>query len=99
MRRLVLLAVLAAPVLVLVPVQAAFRQPVSAQDRLDAVVQKIARPGYFIGYFMGMSEILKMRDEYRSRMGAGFTLKAFHQRLLEIGSMPPALVREVLLAP
>jgi uncharacterized protein (DUF885 family) len=57
----------------------------------------IARPGYFIGYFMGMSEILKMRDEYRARMGDRFTLKEFHRRLLEIGSMPPALVRDVLL--
>jgi hypothetical protein len=38
--------------------------------------------------------VLKMRDEYRNRMGARFRLKAFHQRLLQIGSMPPALVRE-----
>jgi uncharacterized protein (DUF885 family) len=46
---------------------------------------------------MGMSEILKMREEYRARQGAAFTLKDFHDRLLRIGSMPPALVREVLL--
>jgi uncharacterized protein (DUF885 family) len=31
-------------------------------------------------------------------MGERFTLRDFHQRLLEIGSMPPALVRESLLA-
>jgi uncharacterized protein (DUF885 family) len=47
---------------------------------------------------MGMSEILKMRDEYRARLGDRFTLSDFHRRLLEIGSMPPALVREALLA-
>jgi uncharacterized protein (DUF885 family) len=46
-----------------------------------------------------MSEILKMRDEYRAKMGPRFTLKDFHQKLLEIGSMPPALVRQVLFAP
>jgi uncharacterized protein (DUF885 family) len=57
----------------------------------------IARPGYFIGYFMGMSEILKMREEFRQRRGAAFTLKDFHDRLLRIGSMPPALMREALL--
>ena len=67
----------------------------AAEAEIDSA---IARPGYFIGYFIGMSEILKMRDEYRGRMGARFTFKDFHQRLLEIGSMPPALVREVLLA-
>lgn len=66
----------------------------AAEAEVDSA---LARPGYFIGYFMGMSEILKMRDEYRARRGNAFTLKEFHDRLLRIGSMPPALVREVLL--
>ena len=65
----------------------------AAEAEVDSA---LARPGYFIGYFMGMSEILKMRDEYRARMGGRFTLKDFHQKLLEIGSMPPALVRAAL---
>jgi uncharacterized protein (DUF885 family) len=68
--------------------------PYAAADEVDSA---IARPGYFIGYFMGLSEILKMRDEYRQARGSAFTLKDFHDRLLRIGSMPPALVREVLL--
>ena len=67
----------------------------AAEAEVDSA---LARPGYFIGYFMGMSEILKMRDDYRARTGERFTLRDFHQRLLEVGSMPPALVREVLLA-
>jgi uncharacterized protein (DUF885 family) len=66
----------------------------AAEAEVDSA---LARPGYFIGYFMGMSEILKMRDEYRAKRGAAFTLQEFHDRLLEIGSMPPALVREALL--
>jgi uncharacterized protein (DUF885 family) len=67
----------------------------AAEAEVDSA---LARPGYFIGYFMGMSEILKMRDDYRARMGDRFTLKDFHQKVLEIGSMPPALVREALFA-
>jgi uncharacterized protein (DUF885 family) len=66
----------------------------AAEAEVDSA---LARPGYFIGYFMGMSEILKMRDEYRARRGAAFTLREFHDRLLRIGSMPPDLVREALL--
>lgn len=66
----------------------------AAESEVDSA---LARPGYFIGYYMGMSEILKMREEYRARRGAAFTLKEFHDKLLKIGSMPPALVREVLL--
>ncbi|MEO6223058.1 MAG: DUF885 domain-containing protein [Vicinamibacterales bacterium] len=66
----------------------------AAEAEVDSA---LARPGYFIGYFMGMSEILKMRDEFRERRGPAFTLKDFHDRLLRIGSMPPALMREALL--
>jgi uncharacterized protein (DUF885 family) len=66
----------------------------AAEAEVDSA---IARPGYFIGYFMGMSEIVKMRDEYRRARGSAFTLKDFHDRLLQIGSMPPALVREALM--
>ena len=66
----------------------------AAEAEVDSA---IARPGYFIGYFMGMSEILRMREEYRALRGTAFTLKDFHDRLLRIGSMPPALVRDALL--
>ena len=66
----------------------------AAEAEVDSA---IARPGYFIGYFMGMSEILKMREEFKKQRGAAFTLKDFHDRLLKIGSMPPALVRESLM--
>jgi uncharacterized protein (DUF885 family) len=65
----------------------------AAEAEVDSA---LARPGYFIGYFMGMSEILRIRDEERARLGTGFSLKAFHRRLLEVGSLPPALVREAL---
>ncbi len=53
--------------------------------------------GYRIGYYMGMSEILKMRDEHKRKMGGRFTLSDFHERLLKVGNMPPALMREALL--
>ena len=67
----------------------------AAEDEVDSA---IARPGYFIGYYMGYSEIMKMRDEYRKAKGSAFTLKDFHDHLLKIGSMPPQLVREALMA-
>ena len=35
------------------------------------------RPGYVIGYFMGMSEILNMREMYKEKMGENFTLSRF----------------------
>jgi uncharacterized protein (DUF885 family) len=54
-------------------------------------------PGYRIGYFMGASEIMRMREEVKALRGAQFTLSDFHERLLKVGNMPPALMREGLL--
>jgi uncharacterized protein (DUF885 family) len=45
-----------------------------------------------------MSEILKMRDEYKERMGIRFSLSDFHERLLKVGNMPPDLMRSGLMA-
>lgn len=56
-----------------------------------------ASPGYFIGYFTGMMEILRMREDYRIKMGADFALSDFHEKLLKIGSMPISLMRDGLL--
>ena len=66
----------------------------AAQLEIDSAARS---PGYFIGYFMGMSEILKMRELYRQKMGDDFTLSDFHERLLKIGNMPPKLMEESLL--
>lgn len=55
-----------------------------------------AAPGYFIGYFTGMMEILKMREDYKKLKGDQFTLSEFHERLLKAGSMPTSLMREAL---
>jgi uncharacterized protein (DUF885 family) len=45
-----------------------------------------------------MNEILKMREEYKQRTGDRFSLSDFHEQLLKIGNMPPALMREGLMA-
>ena len=38
-----------------------------------------------------------MREEYKGRMGDSFTLSGFHEDLLEVGNMPPVLMREGLM--
>ncbi|HEY6640946.1 DUF885 domain-containing protein [Povalibacter sp.] len=57
-----------------------------------------ASPVYRIGYFLGMSEILRLRADYQKLMGDKFTLSDFHEKLLKVGNMPPALMRKGLLA-
>ncbi len=65
----------------------------AAQLEVDACC---ASPGYFIGYFTGMMEILRMREDYKKLKGDQFTLSEFHERLLKAGSMPTSLMREAL---
>lgn len=65
----------------------------ASQLEVDACT---ASPGYFIGYFTGMMEILRMREDYKKMKGEAFTLSEFHERLLKAGSMPTSLMREAL---
>ena len=67
----------------------------AAQLEIDGSAQS---PVYKIGYFVGMSEILKMRGEYKERMGHRFSLSEFHEQLLKVGNMPPVLMRSGLMA-
>jgi hypothetical protein len=67
----------------------------AAQLEIDGSAQL---PVYKIGYFLGMSEILKIRNEYKERMGDRFSLSEFHEQLLKVGNMPPVLMRIGLMA-
>ncbi|HEX9856497.1 MAG TPA: DUF885 domain-containing protein [Acidimicrobiia bacterium] len=53
-------------------------------------------PGYF-SYTLGKLQILRLRADYRERMGAAFSLKQFHDRMLSRGAPPVEIMREVLL--
>ena len=66
----------------------------AAQLEVDASAKD---PVYRIGYYLGMTEILKLREDFKERMGAKFTLSDFHERLLKVGNMPPALMRKGLM--
>jgi uncharacterized protein (DUF885 family) len=48
-------------------------------------------------YTLGKLEILKLRDDYRKKLGAAFTLRKFHDAFLAHGNPPIAAVRQLLL--
>ncbi|MCK4915112.1 MAG: DUF885 family protein, partial [Candidatus Eisenbacteria sp.] len=43
-------------------------------------------------YLVGKLAILSIRERYEARAGSAFDLKTFHDELLDIGSIQPALV-------
>lgn len=54
-------------------------------------------PGQAISYKVGERTILDLRETVRSRLGAMFTLKDFHHRILDSGPVGLALLRELVL--
>jgi uncharacterized protein (DUF885 family) len=53
-------------------------------------------PGY-ANYTLGKLMILKLRKDYQSQEGAGYSLEKFHNELLRHGTPPVPLLREILL--
>lgn len=51
----------------------------------------------YLYYTLGKLEILKLREDYKKKMGAGFSLDQFHNELLKQGFPPIKLLRQVML--
>jgi uncharacterized protein (DUF885 family) len=53
-------------------------------------------PTYLV-YTLGKLQILKLREDYRKKLGAKFTLQEFHDRFMEQGGVPLEIVRKAML--
>jgi uncharacterized protein (DUF885 family) len=54
----------------------------------------IALPGQATAYMLGMLEIRRLRDLAEARLGERFDLRAFHDRILENGSVTLPMLKE-----
>ena len=48
-------------------------------------------------YTMGKLMILKLRDDYKAKMGAEYSLQKFHDRFIALGPLPLPLIRKAML--
>jgi uncharacterized protein (DUF885 family) len=65
-------------------------------DATIEVDRYISLPGQALAYMTGMREIVAARRAAEQREGAAFSLPAFHDRVLALGSLPlPAFRREM----
>jgi uncharacterized protein (DUF885 family) len=65
-----------------------------SRSSVEAEVDRyIAVPGQATSYMLGSLEILRLRDEARAALGDRFDIKAFHDRVLEDGSVPLVMLR------
>jgi uncharacterized protein (DUF885 family) len=70
------------------------------QDKGNAHEQAVRGtidPGYF-AYTLGKIEILALREEVKSKLGARFSLRGFHDALLSHGAPPVPLIHDRVLA-
>ena len=51
----------------------------------------------YLYYTLGKLQILKLREDYKKKMGASFSLGEFHDRFMSQGEPPIAVVRQALL--
>ena len=64
---------------------------------LDAEIDRyIALPGQALGYLVGQREILRLRDDARSRLGPAFDVRDFHSAVLDHGFLPLAVLGQVV---
>jgi len=70
----------------------------SGQTRTDAGIEVdryIGMPGQALCYMTGMMEIQRARASESARLGADFSLRDFHDRVLELGEIPLPSFRRV----
>lgn len=71
-----------------------WRPRLSPRQASAQVGRYIGTPGQASSYLIGMLEIRRLRDEAQRALGDRFDLRAFHDRVLERGSIPLLVLRE-----
>lgn len=56
----------------------------------------IVYPGQACAYYLGMQKILELREKARTAQGAKFDIKRFHDMILANGSVPLAVLEQVV---
>lgn len=66
----------------------------SSHEVATEVDRYISWPGQALSYMIGMIRIRELRHEAETALGARFDLRAFHDTVLELGSVPLPLLSE-----
>ncbi len=61
--------------------------PVSVEEVTVEIDRYIGMPGQALAYKLGQREIIRLRESARSRLGAGFDVKGFHDAVLGSGAV------------
>jgi uncharacterized protein (DUF885 family) len=70
--------------------------PLPAEFLAAEVDRYIVMPGQALAYLTGKLEMVALRTEAEQRMGATFSLPAFHAAVLDHGSLPVPVLRSTI---
>jgi uncharacterized protein (DUF885 family) len=70
--------------------------PTTMEYAVSETERYMAVPGQALGYRIGVIRIKAMRDRFRKELGERFSLTAFHDAFLKMGSMPIGLAEDEL---
>lgn len=75
-------------------VRQAFQQQAEAEGKWKRVsVSHVQLTSYFNGFY----EILRLRDAWKAKMGAAYSVKDFNEKFLSYGSVPVKYISEMML--
>lgn len=63
----------------------------AAKEIYELIVEE---PSYYLTYFIGYLEFLNLRDKAEDKLGKDFSLKDFHQFIIEIGPAPFYIIED-----
>ncbi|MFI5347351.1 MAG: DUF885 family protein [Elusimicrobiota bacterium] len=63
----------------------------------EDVLRAVNWPAQLICYFSGKTQIVRLREDYKKKMGKDYTDRDFHDKLLAVGSVPFVFARAKLL--
>jgi len=66
-------------------------------NALAEVRRYTSAPTQPMSYLIGKLEILKLVEDYKAARGADFDMRKFHNELLSYGTIPPAVIRRIIL--
>ena len=76
-------------------IQYSLNNEAGSQDGITSEIERyMAIPGQALSYKIGQLKIIELRKKATSKMGKNFDIKVFHQKVLESGVMPLALLEK-----
>jgi uncharacterized protein (DUF885 family) len=67
-------------------------------DAADRAVYRYSKwPTQAITYNLGKNAIVNLREQYRSRRGADYNAREFHERFMKMGTIPTGFFAETFL--